>query len=128
MVVDARQALVALAALPVGQREDLALLIGGFSYREIAANDGVGRSVNNVNKHLTKARTGYAGWRRRQRSARRSIRCDQSGAPPARASAICLAAAWTDELACIAVRNASRWRPNRAVSLVALTVAVRGVS
>lgn len=57
MIFEARQALAALAALPGRQREDLALLIGGFSYREIAANDGAGRSVNNVNKHLTKART-----------------------------------------------------------------------
>ena len=57
LVFEARQALVTLAALPAGQREDLALLIGGFSYREIAGTGGVSRSVNNVNKHLTKART-----------------------------------------------------------------------
>lgn len=56
--LEARRALATLAALPVRQREDLALLIGGYSYREIAQRAGPDtRSVNNVNKRLTKART-----------------------------------------------------------------------
>jgi RNA polymerase sigma factor (sigma-70 family) len=55
--IEARRALATLAVLPVLQREDLALLIGGYSYREIAERAGAGvRSVNNVNKRLTKAR------------------------------------------------------------------------
>jgi RNA polymerase sigma factor (sigma-70 family) len=55
--IEARRALATLAALPVLQRDDLALLIGGFSYREIAQRGGAGgRSINNVNKRLTKAR------------------------------------------------------------------------
>jgi DNA-directed RNA polymerase specialized sigma24 family protein len=54
--IEARRALEALAALPVGQRDDLALLVAGFSYQEIAQRDRRQRSVNNVNKHLTKAR------------------------------------------------------------------------
>ncbi|MGO9790423.1 MAG: RNA polymerase sigma factor [Solirubrobacteraceae bacterium] len=56
--LEARRALATLAALPVLQREDLALLIGGYSYREIAQRASGGtRSLNNVNKRLTKART-----------------------------------------------------------------------
>jgi RNA polymerase sigma factor (sigma-70 family) len=56
--LEARRALATLSALPVRQREDLALLIGGYSYREIAQRAGAGtRSINNVNKRLTKART-----------------------------------------------------------------------
>jgi DNA-directed RNA polymerase specialized sigma24 family protein len=54
--VDARVALTCLASLPEKQRHDLALLIGGFSYREIAATGERQRSLNNVNKQLTKAR------------------------------------------------------------------------
>jgi RNA polymerase sigma factor (sigma-70 family) len=54
--LDARRALARMAELPDAQRRDLALLIGGFSYREIARRGGRPRSVNNVNKHLTKAR------------------------------------------------------------------------
>jgi DNA-directed RNA polymerase specialized sigma24 family protein len=54
--VEARAALASLAALPASQRTDLALLIGGFSYREIARSGERRRSLNNVNKHLTKAR------------------------------------------------------------------------
>jgi RNA polymerase sigma factor (sigma-70 family) len=54
--VDARVALACLASLPPKQRHDLALLIGGFSYREIAATGSRLRSLNNVNKQLTKAR------------------------------------------------------------------------
>jgi RNA polymerase sigma factor (sigma-70 family) len=54
--IEARRALETLAALPVSQRDDLALLVAGFSYQEIARQDRRPRSVNNVNKHLTKAR------------------------------------------------------------------------
>lgn len=55
--IEARRALATLAMLPVRQRDDLALLIGGYSYREIAERVGTQpRSVNNVNKRLTKAR------------------------------------------------------------------------
>jgi RNA polymerase sigma factor (sigma-70 family) len=54
--IEARRALETLAALPVLQRDDLALLVAGFSYQEIAQLDRRQRSVNNVNKHLTKAR------------------------------------------------------------------------
>ena len=54
--IEARRALETLAALPVLQRDDLALLVAGFSYQEIAQRDRCQRSVNNVNKHLTKAR------------------------------------------------------------------------
>jgi RNA polymerase sigma factor (sigma-70 family) len=54
--IEARRALETLAALPVLQRDDLALLIAGFSYREIATLDPRRRSVKNVNKQLTKAR------------------------------------------------------------------------
>lgn len=51
---DARQALRTLAALPERQRRYLALLIGGYSYVEIAARHG--SSYTNVNKHLVRAR------------------------------------------------------------------------
>jgi RNA polymerase sigma factor (sigma-70 family) len=54
-VVEARQALALLAELPERQRDDLALLVAGFSYREIAELTG-GRTFTNVNKHLAKAR------------------------------------------------------------------------
>src|SRR4051794_4691956 len=54
-VIDARQALRLLAELPARQRDDLALLAAGFSYREIAELTG-GRTYTNVNKHLAKAR------------------------------------------------------------------------
>lgn len=57
LMIEARRALAALAALPPTQSHDLALLVGGFSYREIARAGGRNRSLNNVNKHLTKART-----------------------------------------------------------------------
>jgi RNA polymerase sigma factor (sigma-70 family) len=53
--LEARAALQALASLPDRQRHDLALLIAGFSYREIAEMTG-GRTYTNVNKHLVKAR------------------------------------------------------------------------
>jgi RNA polymerase sigma factor (sigma-70 family) len=55
--LEARHALATLAALPAPQRQDLSLVIAGYSYREIAERAGPGvRSVNNVNKRLTKAR------------------------------------------------------------------------
>jgi DNA-directed RNA polymerase specialized sigma24 family protein len=44
-----------LVQLPQGQREDLALLVAGFSYREIAEMTGR-RTYTNVNKHLVRAR------------------------------------------------------------------------
>jgi RNA polymerase sigma factor (sigma-70 family) len=54
--IEARRALETLAALPAFQRDDLALLVAGFSYDEIAKRGERPRSVNNVNKRLTKAR------------------------------------------------------------------------
>jgi RNA polymerase sigma factor (sigma-70 family) len=54
--IEARRALQTLAALPAFQRDDLALLVAGFSYEEIAKRGERRRSVNNVNKRLTKAR------------------------------------------------------------------------
>jgi RNA polymerase sigma factor (sigma-70 family) len=54
--IEARRALETLSALPALQREDLVLLVAGFSYQEISTLGGRQRSVNNVNKHLTKAR------------------------------------------------------------------------
>jgi RNA polymerase sigma factor (sigma-70 family) len=53
--IEARWALRLLAELPARQREDLALLIAGYRYREIAEITG-GRTFTNVNKHLAKAR------------------------------------------------------------------------
>lgn len=53
--LQAREGLRALAQLPEPQRRDLALLIAGYSYRDIAQITG-GRTYNNVNKHLVKAR------------------------------------------------------------------------
>jgi RNA polymerase sigma factor (sigma-70 family) len=53
--LEAREALRALAELPARQRDDLALFVAGFSYREIAQITG-GRTYTNVNKHLAKAR------------------------------------------------------------------------
>jgi DNA-directed RNA polymerase specialized sigma24 family protein len=53
--LEAREALRVLAALPARQRDDLALFVAGFSYREIAQITG-GRTHTNVNKQLAKAR------------------------------------------------------------------------
>jgi RNA polymerase sigma factor (sigma-70 family) len=54
-VVELRQALALVAALPERQRDDLALRLAGFSYREIAELTG-GRTFTNVSKQLAKAR------------------------------------------------------------------------
>jgi DNA-directed RNA polymerase specialized sigma24 family protein len=53
--LEARVALRLLADLPERQRDDLAFMVAGFSYQEIAAMTG-GRTFTNVNKHLAKAR------------------------------------------------------------------------
>jgi DNA-directed RNA polymerase specialized sigma24 family protein len=55
VLLEAREALCLLAGLPEPQRDDLVLLVAGFSYREIADLTG-GRTFTNVNKHLAKAR------------------------------------------------------------------------
>jgi RNA polymerase sigma factor (sigma-70 family) len=60
--LEARDALRAVAQLPERQRRDLTLLVAGYSYREIAQMTG-GRSYNNVNKHLLKARRRIRTWR-----------------------------------------------------------------
>jgi RNA polymerase sigma factor (sigma-70 family) len=54
-VVEAHRALGLLARLPERQRDDLSLLVAGFSHREIAEMTG-GRTLTNVNKHLARAR------------------------------------------------------------------------
>jgi DNA-directed RNA polymerase specialized sigma24 family protein len=54
-LIEAREALRLLAGLPERERNDLALLVAGYSYREIAEITG-GRTFTNVNKHLAKAR------------------------------------------------------------------------
>jgi len=54
-ILEAREALEILAALPERQRADLALLVAGFSYAEIREMTG-GRTYTNVSKHLAKAR------------------------------------------------------------------------
>jgi DNA-directed RNA polymerase specialized sigma24 family protein len=54
-ILEAREALKVLAGLPDRQRADLALLVAGFSYVEIAELTG-GRTYTNVNKHIAKAR------------------------------------------------------------------------
>jgi DNA-directed RNA polymerase specialized sigma24 family protein len=54
-LLEAREALSLLATLPERQRSDLALLVAGFSYREIAEMTR-GRTFTNVNRHLAKAR------------------------------------------------------------------------
>jgi DNA-directed RNA polymerase specialized sigma24 family protein len=54
-LLQAREALRLLATLPERQRDDLTLLVAGYSYREIAEITG-GRTFTNVNKHLRKAR------------------------------------------------------------------------
>jgi RNA polymerase sigma factor (sigma-70 family) len=54
-VLEAREALRLLAGLPARQRDDLALFVAGYSYREIADLTG-GRTLTNVGKHLARAR------------------------------------------------------------------------
>jgi DNA-directed RNA polymerase specialized sigma24 family protein len=54
-LLEAREALCLLAGLPERQRDDLALQVAGYSYREIAERTS-GRTYTNVNKHLAKAR------------------------------------------------------------------------
>lgn len=53
--LEAHEALRILASLPARQREDLTLLVAGYSYEEIRHLTG-GRTFSNVNKHLAKAR------------------------------------------------------------------------
>ena len=53
--IEARRALLLLAQLSKQQREDVSLLVAGFSYREIAEMTG-GRTFTNVKKHLAKGR------------------------------------------------------------------------
>jgi RNA polymerase sigma factor (sigma-70 family) len=53
--IEARAALRLLAELPERERQDLALLVAGFSYREIAEMTG-GRTFTNVSKQLARAR------------------------------------------------------------------------
>jgi DNA-directed RNA polymerase specialized sigma24 family protein len=77
--LDAREALRALAALPARQRDDLALLIAGYSYREIAEITG-GRTRTNVNKALVKARQGL----RRGPRTRTSLRAGGSATTQSR--------------------------------------------
>jgi DNA-directed RNA polymerase specialized sigma24 family protein len=66
--VEAREALRALAGLPDSQRRDLALLVGGFGYHEIAEMTG-GRTYTNANKHLVKARARIRAARSRDAGA-----------------------------------------------------------
>lgn len=66
--VEAREALRVLADLPHSQRRDLALLVGGFRYHEIAEMTG-GRTYTNVNKHLVKARARIRAARSRDAGA-----------------------------------------------------------
>jgi RNA polymerase sigma factor (sigma-70 family) len=54
LVVEAREALRALAALKQRQRETLALKVAGYSYREIQALRGV--TYTNVNRHVNEGR------------------------------------------------------------------------
>jgi len=54
-ILEAHEALEILASLPDRQRADLALLVAGFNYNEIAELTG-GRTYTNVNKHIAKAR------------------------------------------------------------------------
>jgi hypothetical protein len=67
-VIDARAALRVLADLPTRQRQDLTLLIAGFSYREIRELTGE-RTFTNVKKHLNKARARIRHARSRQLEA-----------------------------------------------------------
>jgi RNA polymerase sigma factor (sigma-70 family) len=72
--ISAREALSLVAALPPRQRDDLWLLIAGYSYREIALHTGP-RTYTNVSKHLARARARI-----------RAARSDGRGAPAGLAS------------------------------------------
>ncbi|MCW3065299.1 MAG: hypothetical protein JWN32_2471 [Solirubrobacterales bacterium] len=52
--LEAREALGILASLPDRQRQDLALVVAGYSYDEIAEMTG-GRTLSTVRKHVAKA-------------------------------------------------------------------------
>ena len=52
--LEAREALRVLAQLPARQRDDFALFVAGYSYREIAELTGA-RTFTNVNKQLAQA-------------------------------------------------------------------------
>jgi DNA-directed RNA polymerase specialized sigma24 family protein len=58
-ILEAREALDILASLPDRQREDLTLVVAGFSYDEIGEMTG-GRTFNTVRKSVDKARAGVA--------------------------------------------------------------------
>jgi DNA-directed RNA polymerase specialized sigma24 family protein len=53
-IIEAREALVILAGLPDRQRDDLALVVAGYSYEEIAGMTGH-RTLSTVRKHVAKA-------------------------------------------------------------------------
>lgn len=55
LVLEAREALRAVAALPEHQRKDFARHVGGYSYREIAT--ATRRTYTNVDKTLDRARS-----------------------------------------------------------------------
>jgi DNA-directed RNA polymerase specialized sigma24 family protein len=59
--VEALEALRHLASLPERQRNDLALKIAGYSYKEIQARTP-GRTMTNINKSLAKARARIRRW------------------------------------------------------------------
>jgi DNA-directed RNA polymerase specialized sigma24 family protein len=59
--VEALEALQHLASLPERQRNDLALKIAGYSYKEIQGRTP-GRTMTNVNKSLAKARARIRRW------------------------------------------------------------------
>ena len=58
LAIEARRALALVAALPPLQRDDLVAVVAGYSYREIATRcEARPRTLGNVNKRLTKARS-----------------------------------------------------------------------
>ena len=109
----------ALAALPPTQREDLALLIGGYSYREIAATGGRARSRQQRQQAPDEGAAAPARRRERRVSSTgpratghpRPSRGGSLSSVPRAAypSATRVTARCTAPLVCIAVRNASRW-------------------
>ena len=58
-ILEAREALDILASLPDRQREDLTLVVAGFSYDEIGEMTS-GRTFNTVRKSVDKAHAGVA--------------------------------------------------------------------